>query len=389
MIGKGIAIAKRWLAPFALEQKVILFCMIFLFAPYPLGGVGVGLAGIFVLGVMIVRHTLFVRKGLWLVQIWAAITLLVTVHYYNWYGFWVFLYFLLVIVFGVLVRTYRSDALTHAVLRVLAVMSFFACAVAAIQVIFDFSDFSDRASSTVLNPNFYGFMCELIAIACIWAILQGMRPRWLFWAAIPVNLLGIYLSGCRSAWLPVGAALLLLFLFAGRKRSFIFGACIGAVVIAAIFLFPVLIPRAANFDHSRYLREIIWAEAWKIFTAHPVVGGGFLAYQFFSIDAGEAFRVHAHNLLLDMMVNFGIVGMALLCAYCFAAIVRRAKRFRLDPTVALFFAVLLATVIHGVTDVPLLGSQSGPLLMLLVALGRSDTEMTGMSKTRRLKRANT
>lgn len=364
-----MARARDWIQSFSWEQQVILGSLLVLFVPYPYGGIGVGLAGILTLILVVVRRRAFARKGLWLVPIWAAVTLLVTAHYYNWYGFWVFVYFLLILAFGALVRTYRSEALTHAALGILTATSFFACAVAVVQVIFDFSVFSDRAASTMLNPNFYGYICELVILACVWAIMQGLRPRWLFWAAIPVNLLGIFLSGCRSAWLPVGAGVLLLLLLTGRKRAFGVGAGIGAVVGAAVLLFPKLMPRASNFDHSRYLREIIWAEAWRIFTNHPIVGGGFLAYQFFSIDAGEAFRVHAHNLPLDMLVNFGVVGMVLLCAYCIPAMVRRAKQIRQDPAVPLFFAVLLATVIHGVTDVPLLGIQSGPVLMLLVALG--------------------
>lgn len=363
-----VARVRDTLRLFSLEQKVVLFALLFLFVPYPYGGIGAGLAGIFSLGLQVRRRALFARKGFWLVQIWGAVTLLVTAYYYNWYGFWVFAYFLLVIAFGVLVRSCRSNRLTHASLALLAAASFVACAVAAVQVIFDYSDFSDRAASTVTNPNFYGYMCELIVLACVWALLRGLHPRGLFWAAIPVNLLGIWLSGCRSAWLPVGAGVLLLLLLTGRKRIFAVGAAIGAAGGAAVLLFPKLMPRASSFDRSRYLREIIWSEAWKIFTQHPVIGGGFLAYQFFSVDAGEAFRVHAHNLPLDMLVNFGIVGMALLCAYCIPAAVRRAKAFRHDPTVALFFAVLLATVIHGVTDVTLLGSQSGPLLMFLVCL---------------------
>ncbi|MFT8888499.1 MAG: O-antigen ligase family protein [Ethanoligenens sp.] len=367
---KYIARVRDWVQLFSWEQRVILCSLLVLFVPYPYGGIGVGLAGILTLILMIVRRKTFARKGLWLVPIWAALTLLVTAHYYNGYGFWVFAYFLLILAFGALVRTYRSDALTHAALGILAATSFIACAVAVVQVVFDFSVFSDRAASTMFNPNFYGFICELIALACVWAVMQGLRPRWLFWAAIPVNLLGIFLSGCRSAWLPVGAGVLLLLLLTGRKRAFGAGVGIGAVIGAALWLFPkIVMPRAANFDHSRYLRQIIWAEAWRIFIAHPIVGGGFLAYQFFSIDAGEAFRVHAHNLPLDMLVNFGVVGMLLLCAYCIPAMVRRAKQYRQDPTVPLFFAVLLATVIHGVTDVPLLGIQSGPVLMLLVAVG--------------------
>lgn len=365
---KMVSRVRQAVAPFTLPQKAVLGAILFLFLPYPAGGVSVGLASLFALAYLPGYSRLFARRGLYLVGIWAAITLAMTAHYYNWYGFWTFAFFLLIVVFGMLVRANRSETLTHAAITLLAAESLPACAVAVVQVIFDFSDFSDRAASTVLNPNFYGYMCELIVLACVWALLSGLRPRRLFWLAIPVNLLGVYLSGCRSAWLPIGAGVLLLLLFKGKKRAFVFGCCVGALVVAAIVFFPMLMPRAANFDHSRYLREIIWAEAWRIFTAHPVLGGGFLAYQFFSTDAGEAFRVHAHNLPLDMLVNFGIAGMTLLCAYCIPAAVRRAKQWRREPLTALFFAVLLATAIHGVTDVPLLGSQSGPLLMLLVSL---------------------
>ncbi len=354
--------------PFSVPQRVILCAVLFLFLPYPGGGWAVGLAALFALAWKPGWHRLFTRPGMGFLAAWGLLGLAVTVFYRNSYGFWTFVYFLLIVVFGMFVRANRSENFTQAVLALLAAVSFPACAVAAVQTIFDFSAFSDRAASTVLNPNFYGYMCELIVLACIWALFSHLKPRALFWAAIPVNLIGIALSGCRSAWAPVGAGLLLILFFKKKKRAFAIGCVIGVFIAACLLLFPMLMPRAAAFSHSRYLRFIIWAEAWRIFCAHPLFGGGFLGYQLFSVHAGEAFRVHAHDLFLDILVNFGAVGTGLLSAYCVPAAWRRAKRARIEPTALLFFAVLLATAVHGITDVPLLGSQSGPLLMLLVCL---------------------
>ncbi|HCB99630.1 MAG TPA: hypothetical protein DEP42_00165 [Ruminococcaceae bacterium] len=188
---------------------------------------------------------------------------------------------------------------------------------------------------------------------------------------MPVNLVGIFLSGCRSAWPAVGAGLLLLFILKGGKRNkrvVFIGIGIAVVAVICLLLFPVLVPRESNFPRSVHLREMIWTEAWHIFAARPLFGGGFLGYQLYSVHAGEAFRVHAHNILLDMLDNFGLVGCALIGVYSVRVIFHRIQDFHRDRMIPLFLAVLLATAIHGITDVPILGSQSGTFIMLLLAL---------------------
>lgn len=361
--------AKARFAGLSSRQVPAVAAALLLFLPFPVGGMATGVSAVNELARPSRYASLFPPRR-WPVLLWAAITVAMTVLNRNWYGLGTFVCFLLVLVFAAQVRACRSDALAQAAVAALAVGSVPACAVAALEVLFRSQTLAPggRAASTVLNSNFYGYMCELIAVACAWALLSGLAPRRLFWLGFWVNLAGLWVSGCRSAWPALGAALLLLLLLKGRRRSFLVLLGVCAAVAAAVLLFPILIPHDANIGHSQYLRAIIWAEAWHIFTQRPLFGGGFLTYQIFSTHAGEAFRVHAHNLYLDSLDNFGAVGVGLLALTCVPAALRRARTLGADRQASLFFAVLLATAIHGITDVPIIGTQTGPLVMLLLAL---------------------
>lgn len=361
---------KERLAPYPREHLMVLNAVLFLFLPFPVGGMGTGLAAAFALARPKGYARVFSLRRQWPILAWAALAFWMTVRSGDGYALGTFVCFLLIVVFAALLRAYRTDELARASLALLVWCSIPACAVAALEILFHSEALAPdgRASSTVLNSNFYGYMCELIVVACVWALLSGLKPRRLFLLGAAVNVAGVALSGCRSAWPAMAAGVLLLLLLRGGKKTAVIFLCICGAVGAAVLVFPALIPHASGFDHSRYLREIIWAEAWRIFQSRPLFGGGFLTYQQFSVHAGEAYRVHAHNLYLDMLDNFGVVGVGLLALFCVPAIWRRVRALRTDRQAALFLAVLLATAVHGITDVPLLGTQSGPLAMLLLAL---------------------
>ena len=360
---------KSRFAPLSRRQVPAVLAALLLFLPFPVGGMATGASAVNELARPSRWASLFPRRR-WPLLLWVVITVVMTVWNRNWYGLGTFVCFLLVLVFAAQVRACRSDALAQSAVAALAVGSAPACAVAALEVLFRSSSLAPggRAASTVLNSNFYGYMCELIAVACFWALLSGLSPRWLFRAGFFVNLAGLWLSGCRSAWPALGAALLLLLVLKSQRRSFLVLIIVCAAVAAVVLLFPFVIPHDANLSHSQYLRAIIWKEALRIFAQRPVFGGGFLTYQLFSTHAGEAFRVHAHNLYLDALDNFGVAGVGLLALVCVPAALRRARALGTDRQASLFFAVLLSTAIHGVTDVPLIGTQTGPLVMLLLAL---------------------
>jgi len=107
-------------------------------------------------------------------------------------------------------------------------------------------------------------------------------------------------------------------------------------------------------------RPRLFHAAWLMFSDAPVLGVGFreFAVRYFYLDAvipsprGSPFTDHAHNLPLQVMAEFGAVGLAVLLAGTLSwllAVVRQPR----DP--ALWWVLALAAVIgiHSMLEYPL------------------------------------
>lgn len=169
-----------------------------------------------------------------------------------------------------------------------------------------------RVTGFTPNPNFYGIGAVLSAALA--AVLGGGLPGVV---ALLLGLAMATLSGSRAAWLGlVVASLLVLARFPPRWRY------LGLLGAAAAFLlasawFPGL--RLATLIDPGYVtnqsRLEVWAVAWQAVTAHPLTGlgvGGFQSY--YQVHqpptALDPHASHAHNLLLGLLVESGVLGLA-------------------------------------------------------------------------------
>ena len=104
------------------------------------------------------------------------------------------------------------------------------------------------------------------------------------------------------------------------------------------------------------MRVNIWRLAVRMFLKAPVFGRGLLSYWFFSPeyagqDLGFEVRVTtcAHNLLLDGLLSFGVVGIALVGWYLIRVLKDALLRYQQGNALSvLALAALTAAFIHGV-----------------------------------------
>jgi len=174
----------------------------------------------------------------------------------------------------------------------------------------------ERVAGFTANPNFYGIGAA--ASAALAALLGGA------WPGGVALLLGTgiaTLSGSRAAWLGLlVAAVLVLAHLPPRWR---YAGLLGAVGVALTLTYGIGLPeqlsRLATVLDPGYLtnqsRLEIWEVAWQAFSAHPLTGiglGGFQSY--YQVhqppDALDPHAPHAHNLLLGLMAESGILGLA-------------------------------------------------------------------------------
>jgi O-antigen ligase len=211
------------------------------------------------------------------------------------------------------------------------------------------------------------YLClGLVSIAYLYAV---GRLRLVY--ALAAGVFALYvlvLTGSRSPWLYLGALLALAaaFFVADRSREHRRLLIAAAAGLAAFLLLAPLLDLLGDFTSLQRpslgteVRPRLWYTAWLLFLDAPVLGQGFRRYGFenFLLNADlppprvTGFTDHAHNLVLNVMAEFGLAGLAVLLAGAFlwaAGLVRQPR------TPALWWVCGIATVlaIHSLLEYPL------------------------------------
>lgn len=185
------------------------------------------------------------------------------------------------------------------------------------------ADFDDpRYAAVGFDPNDMGVTLALGVPVAVYLALTGSR-RWraLWLAYVPVGLSGIALSGSRGAAITVAAAILCVLYFTGR-RSLAAASGTGALVAAGAWVVWWLKPetweRVLTFRQqiaggTLGDRLPIWRAGWRVLADHPVAGVGLGGFPE-AVARHLTYASVAHNTVLSVLVELGVVGGALFLA---------------------------------------------------------------------------
>lgn len=237
-----------------------------------------------------------------------------------------------------------------------------------------------------------GFNLLLPSIA---VALMTQTPRWIRLAAIPGALLGLLVIAITSSATAVllaaaaGPGLIALFIMerftpAGRVGAFL---VVGIIAVPAIFLAPE-ISNAINTFMSEVLgkdptltgRTYLWEQAQQLIERRPLQGYGYQAIwmgesadtlgllRWAGISDGRSF--HFHNTYLQVGVDVGLIGVAVLAATFAWTIFAGVRQAILAPNIAasFFFISVVLAVVLSFTDVILAPMQPRTLLLFACAV---------------------
>lgn len=199
-------------------------------------------------------------------------------------------------------------------------------------------------------------------------------------------ILSLLLAACllftfaRGAWLGFLAGFLFLFIFAGGRR-FVVALIIFALLVSSILLFAPhkLSEQIISFtklgsDLSSIDRLLIWKTGWRMFLDRPVFGHGLNTF----MSVFEKYRppdyreiVYAHNCLLQMAAETGILGLLVFLWFCVSVFIRVFSKFfgssdRFTKAAAIGAAAcIIATLTNSLVDTNL---YSLPLAVLFWSL---------------------
>lgn len=289
--------------------------------------------------------------------------LAVGVYFKNYLGLMILCLFFFLYIFSIYVNFMMTEKIRDCIIYVAIISSIITAIAAAVQ---KYPNPCYRSVSLFLNANFYGYFCELTLVVVIYAF-YCWGPKPIFFIAAAANILGIWMSGCRSAWAALAVGITVLMICLKKYRHIIFVAATTGVVALLISLIPnIIFPRYQSFDNDKSLRVLIWKTALGFIKENPIFGHGMFAY--YVLSTGRAHNAHAHNLILDLLVDFGIVGFIIIAVFVFFVVRDLIKNLKFNKTCALVLAVLAAAFVHGIDDIPFIGVQTSSLTMMIIAL---------------------
>lgn len=241
-----------------------------------------------------------------------------------------------------------------------------------------------RADGFVPYMTAAGFLSMLVP-SLLFLLMEGKlgkRYRLPLYFLMVLSVVALLLNGTRGAWIAVVVSCVFIGGMAvQRKKKFLFGILAAALVFVAVFsVSPMLSNRLASIGdmqlQSNAERILLWKSAFHMFEDHPVLGVGFSRFReeyqggYIQPEAKEPHLGHAHNNIMHMLAECGLLGVAALFLFWlrwFSYGVSFWRRTR-SVTALIFLSVLLGIFTQGLTEYNMGNSAVMKLYWLLLGL---------------------
>lgn len=319
----------------------------------------------------------------------SLLSAIVSLFYQNYYGFVCSIGILVILSFVLYYRIHIDSRLFEYITNCIIVLSIFAALYGLIEYIgilnsynidqFEIMIFNrpqDRINSVFFNANYYAMMIEFFVCLTFYKILKikDIKLEWkkfiYYVTVIGLNLFVLLLTACRTAWPALAGGILIMLIVDKHHKTC---ACILALVIVACIYFllnPSKFPRVDNIVAYFMTRAGIWEVAIQNIITHPLFGEGPMTYMhIYPLYHGHPTE-HAHNIYLDPLLCFGIVGLLTIAPYIYSNIQRlyRLWKLKVDKTlVALIVSFTVMIFIHGILDYTIFFVQTGFLYLLIAS----------------------
>lgn len=253
-----------------------------------------------------------------------------------------------------------------------------------------------------IHPNLAGSAMAWLLLPAVALALWSRDRRQQGLAAVAATLLALalLLSQSRGAWLGAAVGLLAMPALRYRRWWIVLAALAAAAVVVALVIGPAeivaaLFPAATAEEvtvNTLPGRLELWTRALAILHDFGATGAGpgqfeqlvMVLYPPFFTGLLGGFQ-HAHNLFLQMAVDFGLPGLVALVALLIAlgaSMVAATWRWPAPATAkaplaalaAGVFGSLLALVVHGLVDAPMVAPRGYALVFALFGMAAAASE---------------
>lgn len=293
---------------------------------------------------------------------------------------------IVVLVFDIIffsnIMTKRAFRMGLILSSVLSVTSFLIAVIQRILEIYpDPINRPGRVASIFFNENYYSTVIEFVIVISLYLLFSSAKKKnaILFGVIIIINVIGLYLCQCRSAYVAVAATVTVYIFLHFKKKRY---SLLSFGLIAVCLLLITCLDHFGSdvfkrLDAETILNDFdfrlgIWKTALESIKTNPLFGRGYYSYAAVMNEvAGETkyVAIHAHNLIIEIVMNFGLVGTAFFMTYCVTSVAKCLKAcfsMRNRTTFALVLSAALTIVIHGMLDITIFFPQTGFFAVFLL-----------------------
>lgn len=352
------------LQSYSFEEKILILSTISIFLPMPITALWLTL----VLGWGIYNKKISFswqkNDPLHLIVLFSILEIIVSLFYQNFIGVGNAIGILFVTLYIMFYRQTIHKDLFHILLNIVLVGS----VIAAIYGLFEFQYLSELKGYSFFdfhvqnspkgrihvffgNANLYAMMIEFFISICLyrWVKTNSIQHKTIYVMIGLLNIGMLYLTGCRAAFIPLAIIVPLFFIIYGNKKYIAIALSLIGLGFICIFLFPDLIPRLDDLKtvNSRFK---IWNGAIQIIQMYPLLGNGPQAYGHLNQIYHWHKAPHAHNIYLDSLASYGLIGTLILLRSIYLVIKEQYKIRNDKARFALFISIWTIILVHGFFD---------------------------------------
>lgn len=236
--------------------------------------------------------------------------------------------------------------------------------------IFKYHNPQTRAEATFFNANYYGLYCTMAILVAMYLAktLTGRKEKLLSVLVIVGNSISIILTASRLLLPTVVVGVLWLVFYLNRKYAIVV-LLMGVIGGGLLLMNPEVLPRLTTLDYAFKDRFILWGTGWNIFLTSPLVGRGalsYLSYYYLFVDRGQ---IHAHQMLIDTLANYGLIGLFIL-TNAFTGYFRQLMVDLKDSTIrfelGLVTSIIVVVLMHGLMDMAIYWLQTGFVFLAII-----------------------
>ncbi|MGY0836491.1 O-antigen ligase family protein [Aerococcus urinaeequi] len=227
-----------------------------------------------------------------------------------------------------------------------------------------------RAEATFANPNYYAMMLEFFFFIGLYKMMRTTkyRKKMVFLFISLCNLFAIIYTGTRTSLLVVIGTLFVFYFVLGYKKIAV-GTFLTTSIGTLLSIKLGFLPRFEDLGFAFEDRFVIWEIALKGLRDNFWFGQGPLTYLNVWQDYGEKYTQHAHNIILDTLLSYGVVGSGILLPSIISLgkkILQMRKYPILRRRLALVCSFCSIVLLHGMFDLTIFWLQTAFLFLFVI-----------------------